>query len=300
VKFGCPSCVVTIRCPDKCAGLTILCPKCKTQVTVPGVPGEAETRSWLTSRGWQAVLAVGALAIIGFVVSLAVLLLAGEPGGSAAFGPLDGPAPAVARLGETYLLEWKTPLEPPGGYFRVTGLSVQMELPDHASLLIPAQAEDNPWPASLVGESEGPPSRAIRRVRLHLTLPTDEALRRQRVTLRVEAGLEHLHQAPRGSPLAVRTETLDCRQPLLLAGEEDLAALQQATHASGALRWVVFGSAMVILIVGMGVYTSGRRRITIMCPHCGRAAPVYYTHEKGDYTVSPCPHRNAGPMADAE
>lgn len=282
------------RCPDKYAGLTIICRRCKTQINVPESSHGAGTRPWFTSPGWLAVALVELLAAAGFVVSLVVLLTASGPAAPSG----DGAAPTLASVGKTLLVEWHPSLTTPGGYFKITKPSVALELSGRPAVAVAAQVEDNPWPTLLVGDTDGLPDRTVKHLRLHVDIPSANGLRGRRATLRVDAELEHLYQPKPGAALVVRTQEVHHEQALFLADSADLASMDRQKRLRGVLRYVVFGCALIILAVGIGAYVFGQKRVTIMCPKCGRAAPVLYYHERGECKISPCPHSNTAPTAD--
>jgi hypothetical protein len=278
--------------------LTILCPKCKTQVTVPPLPGGAGTpRPWYTSRGWQAVLVATGLALAGLVASLVLLLTAER---SESFGDApesDGDGPAVAYLGAALVLECDAPVSVPGGYFRLVRPGGRLEVAGRDPLPVEARGEENPWPASLEGTADPPPSRRVNGVRFLVTIPSQGGLAGRRAMLRVAGEMEYLHQTEAGAPLTVRRQPVGRARDVFLAADEAHAARARAPRSRSVLRGLVFGFAMALLALGVGAYVFGQKVVTLMCPRCNRAAPAYYSHEKGAYRLSPCPHRNAGPTA---
>jgi hypothetical protein len=300
VRFACPSCLATNRCPDKCAGLTIICCKCKTQINVPPVPGGARTRSWLTSPGWLAVLFAELLGLAGVVVGAVVLLRAGASGAAPEAAGPDGKGPALAEVGKTFLLKWDASLETAGGYYRIANPSAGLKPMGREAIPVTAQGEDNPWPASLVGETDALPSEPLKCLTLQVDIPSDQDLHGQRAVLRAEAEVEYLHQARPGAALDVRNRKVQHEQLLFLAGGEDLASLGRQERLRGVFRWIVFGGAMVILVVGVGAYVFGQKEVKIMCPKCGRTAPVTYYHEGAELSVSPCPHSSVDAAADED
>ena len=296
VRFSCPSCVAVNRCPDKCAGMTIICRKCRTQINVPEMPGRVQTRSWIASRGWQGVVAVGVLAVAGFVTSLAILLVSGARGPVGDSNDTKGERRRKVELGTVVQLRWDAALTAPGGYYRLSSPRATLAPDGQAARPLAVQVEDHPWPASLVGEADVPPPRAVAQFRVHLALPSDESLHGLKAAVRFHATLQCLHQPQPGLPLAVATREIERRQPLLLAGPQGPLSGRQGASARRLLRWAVFGFAVVMLAVGLGVLVFRQKLVTIMCPDCGRAAPAYYTHERGDYKVTACPHSNAGAL----
>lgn len=292
MQFSCPSCIAVNRCPATCAGLTIICRRCKTQINVPEVAGEKKGQPWYTSHGWLAVAVVETLAVAGLIIS-AAFFLAGRLSGSEAGNPPENAL--LLRPGQHQMVEWPTAVEAPGGYFRLAEPRVILSLDGGEPLELDAQGEDRPWPPSLVGTRDPLSARPLERFRVHFTAPDASALDGRRFALHVQATLQRLKRQRQDAALEVHTRPIAHDATAYIRGKGE-----SAKAGAGWLRWVVFGCALVAAGVAIGSYVLGQKLVTIMCPNCGRAAPAYYYHEKGDYKVSPCPHSNAGPTADYE
>jgi hypothetical protein len=273
--------------------MTIICRRCKTQVNVPEAPGGKKRQPWYTSRGWLAVAIVETLAVAGLLVAGA-FFLTGQLSSSGSNRPPENAI--LLEPGQHRMVEWSAAVETPGGYFRLAKPRVTLSVAGEDPVELDAQAEERPWPPSLVGQREELPARELQHFRLHFTVPDDATLGSGTLSLRAQATLKHLkRQEQDDGAFQVHAEPVSHEATAYLPGKT-----AGATAGAAGLRWVVFGCALVAAAVAVGSYVFGQKLVTIMCPNCGRAAPAYYYHEKGGYKVSPCPHSNAGPTADYE
>jgi len=297
VKFVCPSCAATNRVPDKCAGITIICRKCKTQVNVPGDSNQP-TRSWLTSPGWVAVAAVEAAALIAVAVVAVLLARSAPPEGLPLVENATGGPPQLAAPGGTLVAEWDAKQQATGGHFRLTDQDVSLVGPSGRTQAVTVLAADKPWPDSLL---ESPPQAEPTPlfISLELHLPSRPQLAGQRVRLRASVVVEYPAPQPSGDALAIQRTTVLHERELVMATPEQQATFAAYLGRLTVLRWLVFLSAMVAIGVPIGAASLAQRRISIMCPKCGRGTTAVFYHEGGDYYVSPCPHRG-GRLTDAE
>jgi hypothetical protein len=293
VKLVCPSCAVSLRIPDQWTGQTFICAKCGTQVTAPE-RSKTPPRSWLASPGWVAVV-LGELLLLAVVGFLAVAFARDRPpeGVPVLRGPTDGP-PQVAAPGRSALIEWRDGREAVGGHFRVLRQDLRVLDRQGSPIAAGVRLGSNFWPEALLREADPPPTRPITLI-FELDLPADERLAGEPLRLVASLGLEYAEPAKDAGPVQLRQATVACELPFVVATREEAAALDAHVRGRRRLGRALFGSAVAAVMVAVLTVALAQKRLTVICPKCGRATQATYTHEAGELYVSKCPHADRGP-----
>lgn len=288
MRFVCPSCAAGNRVPDKAAGLTIICRRCKTQITIPGDPNRP-TRSWITSPRWLGIIGLELVFLAGLAVTGTVLYRRQPPEDL----PLVETAhdePQVAVPGKKLDLAWETNQESAGGYYRLDSATVSLVSGRRPFAVGEPEATDKDWPADLL-ESENLPAPRPIVPSLTITIPEQYTLSGQRVTL--QASVEVSFPAPAGSGGApqVRTATLRHEQSFVVATESQGHAFASWAVQGRMLRWLAMACGAFVIGIPIGAGALAQQRVTLKCPQCSRTTEVTFYHDGGDFYMSPCPHR---------
>ena len=290
MKFICPSCGVTNRCPDKAAGLVLICRRCKTQATVPAPPDGARPRLWSVSRRWLAVAAAEV-----------VILAVGAAVGYGLWGSRgsDDPLP-LAVPGRTFEWVWRTDVETPGGHFRVVSHSVVLAQDPQPALPLAARpARARPWGGRALRASRLPASEPVE-LAFDVDLSVGERLYGKTVVLRATAEIEHPARSSDGASVEVRRRKIVHEQPLALATEEQRDAMDRHTLVRTLLRVGIGICAVAFVAVAVAAVATAQQRVKIMCPECGRATIATFYHEAGELLLTDCPHTGSSETTQQE
>lgn len=288
MRFVCPSCAAGNRVPDKCAGITIICRRCKTQITVPGSAARPG-RSWLASPRWLAIVGLEVVSLVALIVTAVMLLRRGVPAGLPLVEEAGG-KPQVAVPGGSLALEWEGDLESAGGYYRVASANVSLVRGGRPMPLGQPAAADNPWPPDVLERNEAPEPRPIA-LTLTVPLPPEYTLSGQRVTLQASVEVSLLVETQPDRPLAVQQTTVRREWSFVVATDAQGAEFAAWQWHGRLLRWLAIACAALVVGVPIGATALAQQRVTIKCPECGRTTQAVFYFEGGDYYVSPCPHR---------
>lgn len=288
MNFVCPSCAASNRVPDKAAGITLICRRCRTQVTAPGDPNR-KARSWLASPRWLLIVLLELLAI-GALAAAVVLRVGGKP-------PEDIPlvegadSPQVAVPGGTLRFAWQTEVQAAGGHFQFTTQDVSLVRPGVPPRALAVRSADSPWPDELLSGGN-PPAVTPIRIELEVDLPGEYALSGQRVTLRTALGVKYPGRATPDAALTLETAAVQRQDAFVVATEAEGGAFAKWTHDREVLLWVIIGCAVLAAAIPLGAVALAQQRVSIMCPKCGRGCTAVFYHEGGEIYISPCPHRS--------
>lgn len=293
MRFVCPSCAASNRVPDKCAGLTIVCRRCKAQVTVPGTR-DVPTRPWYTSIQWLAIVIVEFVALVALITTAVSLARRTPPEGlPLVAGPADAD-PQVAAPGRTLVIEWPTDSQAVGGWFRVTSQTVALVTQAGRSQALAVRAADRPWPAS-VFEATTPVDPAPVVPSLEVDIPPDYGLAGETVSLQASVGIEYPARARPGDPVRVQQAVVQHQQSFPIATDEQRKRLDNYLWQGSAFRIALFWCVLSVVGLPIAATLLAQRQISITCPKCGRVTTATFYHEGGNYYVSPCPHRGGRP-----
>jgi len=292
VRLVCPSCVASNRVPDKCAGLTIICRCCKTQINVPEDAGR-RPRSWVTSPRWLTILTLELLSLVALVVVVVVLTRREPPGGLPIVEGAGG-APQLAVPGGSLRLEWESELQAADGHFRVDSADVSLVRGHRPRPLGQPEVTDRPWPPELL-EADPPPALRPVVVGLTLALPAEYTLSGQRVAVQAAVRVSFPTRSDGGGPLTVKQATLRREVPFVVATEAQGNAFDAWERQGTLLRWLAFACGALVIGIPVAAGALAQQRVTIKCPDCGRTTEVTFYHEGGEVFISPCPHRGHRP-----
>jgi len=292
VRFVCPSCAASNRVPDKCAGLTIICRRCKTQINVPDDAGR-RSRSWIASPRWLAILTLELLSLVALVVVIVMLARRKPPGGLPIVEGAGG-APQLAVPGGPLRLEWESELQAADGHFRVDSANVLLVRGHRPRPLGQPEARDRPWTPELL-EGDRPP--ALRPVVVSLTfvLPAGYTLSGQRVAVQAAVHVSFPTRSDSDGPLTVEQATLRREVPFVVATEAQGNAFDAWERQGTVLRWLAFACGALVIGIPVAAGAVAQQRVTIKCPDCGRTTEATFYHEGGEVFISPCPHRGHRP-----
>ena len=299
MRFICPSCAAGNRVPDKLAGVTMICRRCRTQITVPGDPNR-RARSWISSPRWLSIIGLE-LACVAALAAAAVMLVRREPPRDLPLveSPVSG-KPQVAVPGRALRVEWKTDRRSAGGYYRILGANVALVRAGGPPLALgEPQAKENPWPEGLLesGQAGEPTPLALS---LRVLLPQEYTLSGQRVTLQASVQVQYLASASAGGSLKVTDAAVRHERAFVVANEHQGEVFASWVGHGTMLRWLLLGCAALSVIVPVAAGALAQQRISIMCPKCGRGTTAVFYHDGGDYYVSPCPHHGSRAAGGAE
>jgi len=288
--FVCPSCVATNYCPDTLAGFTIVCRKCKTQITVPEPSGERP--AWWRRHPYWAVVGLIELLAVAALAGAIVLLTVTPPPGDVPL--LDagsgGSSPRIAAPGGLVALEWRTDQESAGGYFTVTGQNITLEHTTQPQL-DRVQVRDNPWPYVVFQDGQAPPPEPIL-LSLQMRLPNDESLSGERVTLRMVVNIEYPRPAQAAGPAGLQQATLRREWSFVVATEAQRASFARYLRQLAWLRGIAWACGVLVLLVGLAAVLFAQRQVSVMCPKCGRVTAATYFSGGRRISMSPCPHKS--------
>jgi hypothetical protein len=289
VNFICPSCGKTNAVPDVWAGNCFVCRKCETQVTAPDMEN-ARAHSWLASPGWRAVAVVEALAVAGIFV-LAVLLLTTRPPADLPFvAGSDDREPQLARPGGSLAIDVGTGVTAAGGCHHILRQDVRLTLDDDREYLLDVHAGPKPWPPALVGATTAPEAAPLT-PRLTVDLPNGEDLAGHSGTIHLRLHIEYPVQREPGAPVELARHAPTQELPITIATPQQALALASARRVRHVSSVGVIVCAVVATGVALAALALAEKRITVICPECGRATEATYYHERGDLHVTKCPHK---------
>ena len=290
LRFVCPSCAASNSCPDAVAGLTIVCRKCFTQITVPEAPKEQPASWWLRYPYWTAVALVELLALGGSVALAVLLAVRHPPRDLPLLDPHEaGSTACLAAPGSTVTLAWQTDVQASGGYFRVAGQTVTLDRPGRPQLQ-GVKVRSNPWDPRVFRPDQPPPMKPIA-LSLQVPLPADEALAGERITLHLVVLLEYWGRSSPASPVTVQEGSVARDWSFAVATKEEQAIFARYLRRGTLARWGIAACAFVMFAVGIGAWLLARRHLNVRCPQCGRVTAATFYVGGRTARMSRCPHK---------
>jgi len=294
VRFICPSCAKTNYCPDSIAGLSIVCRRCKTQITVPDPP-EGGPKSWVHSRYWVSILVLEALAIVVGGVLAVCFVSFGPPSGLPLLGAESGGGSRLAVAGRPVPLEWDTGLKSAGGHFSVVGQNVAITSTPIPTPLRDVQVGNNPWDYEVFQPGRAPRARVLR-LALEVGLPNDAELAGQEATLHLVVDLEYPGWATPGGPVSLQRGTVERDWSFTVATKKQQKTFAWYRRTRAGLKWGLIAASVVILAIGLAAAIFAQQHLNVTCPKCGRVTTAHFRIGGRDLYISPCPHKDSRPV----
>ena len=274
-------------CPDSVAGHTIVCRKCKTQITVP----EGKPDPWWARQAYWIAVALIELAAIGALAACIVLLRVGRPPASLPLlDPKDtGGEVCLAIPGQTVPLRWRTDRESADGFFAVAGQSVVLRRGVQAQLS-GVQVTDNPWPSQVFRTNPPPPAKPIV-IGLRIPLPEDESMAGEQAILGITVNIEYPGWAKPGGPPSLQQASLKRDWAFVAATSDERRIFERYLARRVWLERGAYAAGGLILVVALGAALLAQRHVNITCPKCGRVTSGTYLRGGRKLYISPCPHK---------